>query len=444
MNTIPELPDELASACEVRFAIPKKLAWCCVPEALLAKHQQWLSQQPRFLCIDTTLHYEQFFADFGPLNLGCTIKYCRMVDKLLSEGLVVHYCSDDPHRRTNAATLCCLFSVLARRTTAHQAYAAFKDLELQPYRDASFGLCSFPLLTLDVLRGAERAVAHAHFRYDDFDVDKYEALSHLENGDANWIVPGRFLAFSGPHAQPRQLAPGKATLSAAEYVPLFQRLGVTCVVRFNSPLYDKRVFTSAGVRHADLQYTDGSNPPPHILQRFLQICEDHHGRGAVAVHCKAGLGRTGTNIAAYMIKHFGYTAHEAIAWLRLCRPGSVIGPQQHYLVDAQARLRHDGNVFRAQVKPHLPHWTDVPKQHSSRDEDALSTSSCKKKKPPPARPPATTLTTTLTTKTPPTTRSVPQKAFPRRRPLVGTSGSSARGGRQSGPPSGGWVVAPSG
>jgi cell division cycle 14 len=33
-----------------------------------------------------------------------------------------------------------------------------------------------------------------------------------------------------------------------------------------------------------------------------------------------------------LIKNFGFTASEAIAWIRLCRPGSVIGPQQHFLV----------------------------------------------------------------------------------------------------------------
>ncbi len=45
----------------------------------------------------------------------------------------------------------------------------------------------------------------------------------------------------------------------------------------------------------------------------------------------AGLGRTGTLIGAYLMKHYKFTAAEAIAWLRICRPGSVIGPQQNYL-----------------------------------------------------------------------------------------------------------------
>jgi cell division cycle 14 len=57
----------------------------------------------------------------------------------------------------------------------------------------------------------------------------------------------------------------------------------------------------------------------------------HHLIGTIGVHCKAGLGRTGTCIAAYIMKHFRFTAAEAIGWLRICRPGSIIGPQQQFL-----------------------------------------------------------------------------------------------------------------
>ena len=42
----------------------------------------------------------------------------------------------------------------------------------------------------------------------------------------------------------------------------------------------------------------------------------------------AGLGRTGTLIACYMMKHLKFTAAECIGWMRLCRPGTVIGERK--------------------------------------------------------------------------------------------------------------------
>lgn len=56
------------------------------------------------------------------------------------------------------------------------------------------------------------------------------------------------------------------------------------------------------------------------------------------MHCKAGLGRTGTSIAAFLIKNYRFTAPEAIAWCRICRPGSIVGPQQQFLLVKQREL----------------------------------------------------------------------------------------------------------
>ena len=68
--------------------------------------------------------------------------------------------------------------------------------------------------------------------------------------------------------------------------------------------------------------------------------------GALAVHCKAGLGRTGTLIALYMMKHHGFTARAAIGWLRIVRPGSVIGKQQQFLCDREAMMRRSAARLR--------------------------------------------------------------------------------------------------
>jgi cell division cycle 14 len=136
-----------------------------------------------------------------------------------------------------------------------------------------------------------RAVRCGHFSYDDFNLSAFKHINKLQNGDLSWIVPGKFLAFSGPIAKKREISPGIMALSPEEYVPVLKSLGVSCIVRFNSKCYDRGIYISAGIKHVDLYYEDGGNPSDSILSSFIQLCEGE--KGAIAVHCKAGLGRTG-------------------------------------------------------------------------------------------------------------------------------------------------------
>jgi cell division cycle 14 len=38
------------------------------------------------------------------------------------------------------------------------------------------------------------------------------------------------------------------------------------------------------------------------------------------------------------MKHFGFPAAAFIGWIRICRPGSILGPQQHYLNEMEAKM----------------------------------------------------------------------------------------------------------
>ena len=71
-------------------------------------------------------------------------------------------------------------------------------------------------------------------------------------------------------------------------------------------------------------FIDGSTPPQNIVDEFLKISEAEPG--ALAIHCKAGLGRTGTLIGLYAMKHFKFPAADFIGWIRIARPGSILGP----------------------------------------------------------------------------------------------------------------------
>jgi len=121
-------------------------------------------------------------------------------------------------------------------------------------------------------------------------------------------------------------------------------MNVTTIIRLNKKCYDLRSFTKHGFVHHDLYFTDGTTPTRSIVKKFLEICENT--KGVLAIHCKAGLGRTGSLIGCYVMKHFRWTAQEFIAWVRISRPGSIIGPQQQFLENLQRHMWKEGDLWR--------------------------------------------------------------------------------------------------
>lgn len=174
----------------------------------------------------------------------------------------------------------------------------------------------------------------------------------------------RILAFAGPSYE-RHISPeGYCTLAPADYIPYFLQKKVSLVVRLNKKAYHEEDFVEAGINHVEAFFLDGSCPPMSILHGVIEAFESVPADEAFAVHCKAGLGRTGTCVGAYLMKHYRMTAVECIAWMRMCRPGCVIGPQQEFLEKIQPMFWQEGEAAGLIERP----LAILPQQDDSQEE----------------------------------------------------------------------------
>lgn len=70
-----------------------------------------------------------------------------------------------------------------------------------------------------------------------FDVNEYKYFSDVNEGDLNWILPNKILAFSSPTTYETD-----GGLPPSQYLKYFKKNKVATVVRLNSKLYSHSDF----------------------------------------------------------------------------------------------------------------------------------------------------------------------------------------------------------
>lgn len=279
--------------------------------------------------------------------------------------------------------------VLIQNWPPHLALAPIAQMDppCMPFRDAGYSQADYSLTIQDVVYGVWKAKEEGLVGLKEFSLEEYEKYERVDMGDFNWISPD-FLAFASPQHQPTtviqqndplyaQLPRSISALARDKNLPTpfknvlahFSERGIGLVVRLNSELYSPSYFTAMGIKHLDMIFDDGTCPPLNLVRKFVNLAhttinDKHKG---IAVHCKAGLGRTGCLIGAYLIYRHGFTANEVIAFMRFMRPGMVVGPQQHWLHLNQGTFREwwFEDTLREKILASMPPATPTRLQYSS-------------------------------------------------------------------------------
>ena len=121
-----------------------------------------------------------------------------------------------------------------------------------------------------------------------------------------------------------------------EDLALLREQGVLAIVSLTEEPLNEKVLRAKGLAYLHLPIMDMQPPKLEDIIQFIDFVKFlKREERPVVVHCGAGMGRTGTMLACYLVGQ-GYSFQDALAQVRQRRPGSVETLEQEDVIQDYA------------------------------------------------------------------------------------------------------------
>jgi predicted protein tyrosine phosphatase len=151
-----------------------------------------------------------------------------------------------------------------------------------------------------------------------------ESQSHGPIPNSYWVQPGKLLAGEYPGARDGDQARAKLHRLLEAEVSFF--LDLTEAGEYHLKPYAHLLKEEAAILEHSIEYhrtpiKDWHVPTPEVVKHILDTIDTAlYARQIVYVHCFAGIGRTGTVVGCYLVRH-GLNGESALAEIARLRQG---------------------------------------------------------------------------------------------------------------------------
>ncbi len=152
----------------------------------------------------------------------------------------------------------------------------------------------------------------------------------------SWVVKGEIAGSAHPGGF--GYSPGGAQDELEVNLGIVSQEKIGAIVSLSELPLNEDTVHRFGLRYLHLPVKDMSAPSIEDVKTFIAFAHDmSEGKEGTLVHCMAGMGRTGTMLACYLL-HAGCSYEQAVDEVRRCRPGSIETATQEALIKQYSAL----------------------------------------------------------------------------------------------------------